>query len=249
MFEALHHFMEEIEARRGVRFDCGPETGSRAAIMDEGIRAGLARAADALGIAHVAMASGAGHDAAAFADAKIPVEHAVRAQPERQPQPARGHAHGGFRRRLRRGAALGRGGRAVGGRCATSARSRPSSGWFAWAASRRGGQLENTTQSAISARIAQLEQELGIRIFQRGERRVTLTAEGTALLRYAEQMVDLREDMLRAIADPAAMRGLLRIGISETLAHTLLPRLRSCSGSARRIRASCSTWWWTSRRR
>lgn len=82
----------------------------------------------------------------------------------------------------------------------------------------------NTTQSAISARIAQLEQELGIRIFQRGAR-VTLTAEGTALLRYAEQMVDLREEMLRAIADPAAMRGLLRIGISETLAHTLLPRL------------------------
>lgn len=72
MFEALHGLMEEIEARRGVRFDCGPETGSRAAIMDEGIRAGLARAADALGIAHVAMASGAGHDAAAFADAKIP---------------------------------------------------------------------------------------------------------------------------------------------------------------------------------
>ncbi|MBR0650931.1 LysR family transcriptional regulator [Roseomonas terrae] len=82
----------------------------------------------------------------------------------------------------------------------------------------------NTTQSAISARVAQLEQELGIRIFQRGAR-VTLTAEGTALLRYAEQMVDLREEMLRAIADPAAMRGLLRIGISETLAHTLLPRL------------------------
>ncbi len=72
MFEALHRFMAEIEVRRGVRFDCGPETGSRAAIMDEGIRAGLARAADALGIAHVAMASGAGHDAAAFADAKIP---------------------------------------------------------------------------------------------------------------------------------------------------------------------------------
>lgn len=82
----------------------------------------------------------------------------------------------------------------------------------------------NTTQSAISARIAQLERELGIRIFQRGAR-VTLTAEGTALLRYAERMVDLREDMLRAIADPAAMRGLLRIGISETLAHTMLPRL------------------------
>ena len=72
MFEALHRFMEEIEARRGVRFERGPETGSRAAIMDEGIRAGLARAADALGIRHLSMASGAGHDAAAFAEARIP---------------------------------------------------------------------------------------------------------------------------------------------------------------------------------
>ncbi|MBR0680243.1 LysR family transcriptional regulator [Roseomonas eburnea] len=89
----------------------------------------------------------------------------------------------------------------------------------------------NTTQSAISARIGQLEKELGVRIFQRGPR-VTLTAEGTALLRYAEQMVDLREEMLRAIADPAAMRGLLRIGVSETLAHTLLPRLVERIGAA-----------------
>ncbi|MBR0671454.1 LysR family transcriptional regulator [Neoroseomonas soli] len=89
----------------------------------------------------------------------------------------------------------------------------------------------NTTQSAVSARVAQLEQELGIRIFQRGPR-LTLTAEGTALLRYAEQMVDLREEMLRAIADPAAMRGLLRIGVSETLAHTLLPRLVERIGAA-----------------
>ncbi|MEO3470611.1 hydantoinase/carbamoylase family amidase [Roseomonas sp. CAU 1739] len=72
MFEALHRFMEEIAARRGVHFDCGPETGSRASPMDEGIRAGLKRAAEALGIAHREMASGGGHDAAAFAEAKIP---------------------------------------------------------------------------------------------------------------------------------------------------------------------------------
>ncbi len=72
MFEALHRFMEDIEARHGVRFDCGPETGSRAAIMDPEIRAGLERAAAALGVAHLEMASGAGHDAASFAEAKIP---------------------------------------------------------------------------------------------------------------------------------------------------------------------------------
>lgn len=72
MFEALHRLMEEIEARRGVRFERGPETGSRAAVMDAGIRAGLARAADALGVRYLDIASGAGHDAAAFAEARVP---------------------------------------------------------------------------------------------------------------------------------------------------------------------------------
>lgn len=89
----------------------------------------------------------------------------------------------------------------------------------------------NTTQSAISARVSQLEQELGIRIFQRGPR-LALTAEGTTLLRYAERMVELGGEMLRAVADPATMRGSLRIGISETLAHTLLPRLVQRIGAA-----------------
>lgn len=89
----------------------------------------------------------------------------------------------------------------------------------------------NTTQSAVSARVAQLEQELGIRIFQRG-RRLTLTAAGSVLLRYAEQMIELRGEMLRAVADPATLRGLLRIGLSETLAHTLLPRLVQRIGAA-----------------
>lgn len=89
----------------------------------------------------------------------------------------------------------------------------------------------NTTQSAVSARVAQLEQELGVRLFQR-DKRLTLTAAGSALLRYAEQMVDLRGEMLRAVADPATLRGLLRIGLSETLAHTLLPRLVQRIGAA-----------------
>lgn len=72
MVERLHALVGEIEARRGVRFELGPESGSQPSIMDAGMRAGLARAADALGVAHLSMASGAGHDAAAFAAAGIP---------------------------------------------------------------------------------------------------------------------------------------------------------------------------------
>jgi len=72
MVARLHALVAEIEARRGVRFELGAESGSAPSIMDAGMRAGLARAADALGVPHLSMASGAGHDAAAFAAAGIP---------------------------------------------------------------------------------------------------------------------------------------------------------------------------------
>lgn len=72
LFEVLHDKVAEIEARRGVAFDLGTETGSRPSLMDAGIQRGLVRAAEAAGIAHLSMASGAGHDAAAFAQAGIP---------------------------------------------------------------------------------------------------------------------------------------------------------------------------------
>jgi N-carbamoyl-L-amino-acid hydrolase len=72
IFARLAALVPEIEARRGVKFDLGPETGSTASPMDAGVRAGLARAAEAIGVRHMEMASGGGHDAAAFAAAGIP---------------------------------------------------------------------------------------------------------------------------------------------------------------------------------
>ncbi|MBW8270738.1 Zn-dependent hydrolase [Caldovatus aquaticus] len=72
MFEVLYDLVPRIEARRGVRFELGAESGSRAAPMDAGVQAGLKRAAEALGIAHRMMPSGGGHDAAAFAQAGVP---------------------------------------------------------------------------------------------------------------------------------------------------------------------------------
>jgi beta-ureidopropionase / N-carbamoyl-L-amino-acid hydrolase len=72
MFEVLHDLVPRIEARRGVRFELGAETGSRAAPMDAGVQTGLKRAAEALGVAYRVMPSGGGHDAAAFAQAGVP---------------------------------------------------------------------------------------------------------------------------------------------------------------------------------
>ena len=71
VFAELHRLVPAIEARRGVRFALGPETGSQPAPMDMGIQDGLARAAAELGVAHRRMASGGGHDAAAFVQAGV----------------------------------------------------------------------------------------------------------------------------------------------------------------------------------
>ena len=61
-----------IEAEHRVRFDWGPLSGSRPAVMDATLVDGLASAARACGIEAPCMACGAGHDAAVFANAGIP---------------------------------------------------------------------------------------------------------------------------------------------------------------------------------
>ncbi len=83
----------------------------------------------------------------------------------------------------------------------------------------------NTTQPAISARIALLEQELGVKLFDREQRRATLTTKGFELLDYAQRMLQLRADMMQAISEKTAMRGLVRLGAAETVVHTWLSRL------------------------
>lgn len=45
------------------------------------------------------------------------------------------------------------------------------------------------TQSAVSARIRQLEEELGVRLFMRDRNNIQLTAAGQKLLPYAESMI------------------------------------------------------------
>jgi DNA-binding transcriptional LysR family regulator len=83
----------------------------------------------------------------------------------------------------------------------------------------------NTTQPAISQRIALLESELGVQLLHRNRHKVFPTPEGRELLLYAEKLIGLRFQMIAAVGDPSAMRGVLRLGVSETIVHTLLSRL------------------------
>ena len=82
----------------------------------------------------------------------------------------------------------------------------------------------NTTQPAVSQRIAQLEAEIGARLLERESRQVTPTEAGRHVLDYAERLIRLRAEMLHGIADRSAIRGTLRLGVAETVVHTWLSR-------------------------
>lgn len=79
-----------------------------------------------------------------------------------------------------------------------------------------------STQASISSRIAALESELGVQLFLRDSRGVTLTAEGVRVLEYAEQVMDTMQAMKQAISQPGEAGGLIRVGAMDTVVHTWL---------------------------
>lgn len=98
---------------------------------------------------------------------------------------------------------------------------------FVWVVSlgsfRGAAQKLNTTQPAISHRIAQLEEEIGAKLLTRETRNITPTAPGRQLLAYAEKIIAMRAEMLASLRDASAIRGVIRLGVAETIVHTWLP--------------------------
>ncbi|MGV4792013.1 LysR substrate-binding domain-containing protein [Rhizobium sp. F40D2] len=82
----------------------------------------------------------------------------------------------------------------------------------------------NTTQPAISVRVAQLEDELGTQLFDRSNRALTVTPAGRQVLAYADRLLRLRAEMLHAVADRTHLSGTFKLGVAETVVHTWLPR-------------------------
>jgi DNA-binding transcriptional LysR family regulator len=98
---------------------------------------------------------------------------------------------------------------------------------FFWVAKLRSfskaAEQQFTTQPAISSRIANLEKELDVRLFERdGNSRVMLTPKGHELLPYAEKLVYFTKEFTNIANNAAAYSGLLRLGVSETVAHSWL---------------------------
>jgi DNA-binding transcriptional LysR family regulator len=80
-------------------------------------------------------------------------------------------------------------------------------------------------QSNVTARIKQLESELGTQLFLRHNRGMKLSSSGKILLPYADRIVGLLEEAAQALSSSSEPRGPLMIGSSQTTAAVHLPKL------------------------
>lgn len=79
-----------------------------------------------------------------------------------------------------------------------------------------------STQASVSSRIAALEDELGVRLFLRDSKGVSLTPEGQKVLEYAERMIDTMQALKQSISEIGNVQGRIRLGVMDTVIHTLL---------------------------
>jgi DNA-binding transcriptional LysR family regulator len=92
----------------------------------------------------------------------------------------------------------------------------------------RTAEMVHTVQSNVTAQIKALEEELGVPLFDRLGRRVTLTDAGRRFLPFATQALAAMEQGQRAIQTGAAPSGPLRIAAPESvLTYRLPPVLRA----------------------
>ena len=80
-------------------------------------------------------------------------------------------------------------------------------------------------QSSVTAQIQNLERELGVPLFDRVGRRVTLTDAGRRLLGYAEKMLELEEETRAAVSANGEPAGTVTISAAETHCTYRLPRV------------------------
>lgn len=81
------------------------------------------------------------------------------------------------------------------------------------------------TQPSITSQIQLLEQELGVKLFERFKKNIYLTADGEAFLGYAKQIIQLCEDSKIAMTALGTSKKMIRIGTLESLASSRLSGL------------------------
>ncbi|MEH6649423.1 MAG: LysR family transcriptional regulator [Motiliproteus sp.] len=83
----------------------------------------------------------------------------------------------------------------------------------------------NTSQPAVSARIKTLEDELGVKLFMRDKSGTRLTPRGMQTLPYAEKVLAVAQEMKQQLQLDTPEQGVIRIGITDTLANLWLTQM------------------------
>ncbi len=82
------------------------------------------------------------------------------------------------------------------------------------------------TQPAVTFQIRQLEDHFNTRLFDRTHNRISLTAAGEQVLRFADRIFEIYAEMENSIRDlTGEISGALTIGASTTIAEYMLPTL------------------------
>ncbi len=77
----------------------------------------------------------------------------------------------------------------------------------------------NVSQPVVSARIAALEEGEEVILFKRDQSGIRITAHVTQLQPYAEKIVAISTEMKVQLRTNVHKKGILRIGIADTLAY------------------------------
>ena len=86
----------------------------------------------------------------------------------------------------------------------------------------RAGELLGYSQPTISFQIRQLEQELGVPLFDRVGHTVSLTDAGRQALSYAQRICNLSREMISEARDTGPVRGHLRLGMADSLCQSIV---------------------------
>ncbi len=82
------------------------------------------------------------------------------------------------------------------------------------------------TQPTLSRQLAQMEDEIGVRLFERGSRRITLTNEGLLLRRRAEEILQLVDKTEKELVEQdEQIEGKITVGCGEIASVQILPDL------------------------
>ena len=98
---------------------------------------------------------------------------------------------------------------------------------IAWQGSmRQAGETIHLSQPALSSRIVGLERELGVRLFDRRKRGMTLTPAGRAFLPHAERLLETARSGIATVRDFAGGRaGEIIVAATPAISTYVLPEL------------------------